>query len=133
MCKHYRKYMDFMWEFKQQRASLVNELSHFDKVISKLYHELEKVEPSEEFALSFVTQLHDALKKRRVIKQELLRVDAVLRPLLDTAEEVEKSVLRGRKTASRWRRDFKIKLTVNDVITKSCTVFEEISIETNQS
>lgn len=119
MCKHYRKYMDFMWEFKQQRASLSNELSRLDKIISKLYHELEKVQPSEEFALSFVTQLHDTLKKRRVVKEELLRIDAVLRPLLDTAEEVEKSVRRGRKTASRWRRDFKIKMTLEEVITAS--------------
>lgn len=82
MCQYHSKFNDFISGLNEQRALLITQVSRLDKKISNLYHDLEGVEPTEEFALSFVTQLHETLRKRRVIKDEMARLDTVLRLLL---------------------------------------------------
>ena len=43
-------------ELNNQRGILTKELSRLDKYISGMYHDLEGIDPSEEYALSYVTQ-----------------------------------------------------------------------------
>lgn len=119
MCQYHTKFNEFKAELNAQRALLTKELSRYDKRISNLYHELEKVEPSEDFALSFVQQLHDALKKRRVIKDELARLDAVLRPIDNITEEIETSVKQRKAVSKRWRQKFKISLSLEEIISNN--------------
>ena len=119
MCQYHAKFTKLLEELSAQRAVLTKELSRFDKRISNLYHELEKVEPSEDFALSFVQQLHDALKKRRVIKDELARLDAVLRPINGISEDIKTSVKQRKAVSKRWKQKFKISLSLEEIISNN--------------
>lgn len=100
-----------------QRGVLTRELSRLDKHISKMYHDLEGIDISQEYALSYVTQLHDVLKKRRVVKDEMARLDAVLNPLKNVVNDVDSAVRSRRKVSRRWRRAYKMRLTIEEVLT----------------
>lgn len=119
MCEYHSKFNEFMSELNAQRGVLSRELSRLDKFVSKMYHDLEGIDPGEEYALSYVTQLHDTLKKRRVVKDEMARLDAVLNPLRNVSGEIETSVNYRKKVSRRWKRDFKMTLTLEEVITAS--------------
>lgn len=119
MCEYHSKFNSLVSEFNAQRGVMIRELSRLDKFISKMYHDLEAIDPGEEYALSYVTQLHDTLKKRRVVKDEMARLDAVLNPLRNIAGEIETSVNTRKKVSKRWKRDFKMTLTLEEVITEN--------------
>ncbi len=107
-----------MSELNAQRVVLTKELSRLDKYISGMYHDLEGIDPSEEYALCYVTQLQDTLKKRRVVKDEMARLDAVLNPLRNIAGHIETSVNIRKKVSKRWKRDFKMTLTLEEVLSE---------------
>ncbi|MGA3674073.1 hypothetical protein [Lysinibacillus agricola] len=119
MCEYHSKFNGLLSELNNQRGILIKELSRLDKYISRMYHDLEGIDPSEDFALSFVTQLHDTLKKRRVVKDEMARLDAVLNPLKNVVNDVESAVRTRRKVSRRWRRSFKMRLTIEEVLTNT--------------
>lgn len=116
MCQYHSKFNGFINELNEQRALLIAQVSRLDKKISNLYHDLEGVEPTEEFALGFVTQLHDTLRKRRVIKDEMARLDVVLRPVSSIVGDIETSVKQRKAVSKRWQKDFKMTLTLEDVV-----------------
>lgn len=118
MCEYHSKFNGLLSELNTQRGVLVRELSRLDKYISSMYHDLEGIDPSEEYALSYVTQLHDTLKKRRVVKDEMARLDAVLNPLRNVAGDIETSVNIRKKVSKRWKRDFKMTLTLEEVLSE---------------
>lgn len=118
MCQYHEQFTEFVSKLNEQRALLISQVSRLDKKISNLYHDLEGVEPSEEFALSFVSQLHDTLKKRRVIKDEMARLDVVLRPIINIKPDIETSVKQRKAVSKRWQRDFKMTLSLEEVITE---------------
>ncbi|WP_036124860.1 hypothetical protein [Lysinibacillus sphaericus] len=118
MCDYYSKFNEFMSELNAQRVVLTKELSRLDKYISGMYHDLEGIDPSEEYALCYVTQLQDTLKKRRVVKDEMARLDAVLNPLRNIAGHIETSVNIRKKVSKRWKRDFKMTLTLEEVLSE---------------
>ncbi|MEE3806082.1 MULTISPECIES: hypothetical protein [Lysinibacillus] len=119
MCEYHSKFNGLLSELNNQRGLLTKELSRLDKYISSMYHDLEGIDPTEEFSLSFVTQLQDTLKKRRVVKDEMARLDAVLNPLRNVAGDIETSVNIRKKVSKRWKRDFKMTLTIEEVISAS--------------
>ncbi|MGA3675791.1 hypothetical protein [Lysinibacillus agricola] len=119
MCEYHSKFNGLLSELNNQRGVLTKELSRLDKYISSMYHDLEGIDPSEEYALSYVTQLQDTLKKRRVVKDEMARLDAVLNPLKNVVNDVETAVRARKKVSRRWERDFKMTLTLEEVITTS--------------
>ncbi|MEK4230735.1 hypothetical protein [Solibacillus sp. FSL H8-0538] len=119
MCEYHSKFNGLLSELNNQRGVLTRELSRLDKYISRMYHDLEGIDPSGEYALSYVAQLHDVLKKRRVVKDEMARLDAVLNPLRNVVGEIDTSVSNRKKVSNRWRRDFKMTLTLEEVITAS--------------
>jgi len=118
MCEYHSKFNGLLSELNNQRGILTGELSRLDKYISSMYHDLEGIDPSEEYALSYVTQLQDTLKKRRVVKDEMARLDAVLNPLRNVSGDIETSVNIRKKVSKRWRRDFKMTLTLEEVLSE---------------
>lgn len=118
MCKYHTKFNELLAELNGERTKLVAELSKLDKYVSSLYHELEKVELAEEFAFSFTSHLHDVLKKRRVVKDELARLDAVLHPVMAVENEVKELVVRRKNVSKRWKREFKMQLSIEEIITQ---------------
>ncbi|AWE07898.1 hypothetical protein DCE79_11095 [Lysinibacillus sp. 2017] len=119
MCQYHSKFTEFVDGLREQRSALNKQQSLLDKKISNLYHDLEGIEPAEEFALSFVKQLHGTLKKRRVIKDEIARLDAVLRPVMDITENVEEAVKSRKRHSKRWQHDFKMTMTLEEVISEN--------------
>ncbi|GAA4845678.1 hypothetical protein GCM10023310_24470 [Paenibacillus vulneris] len=90
-------------------------MSQLDRQISDIYHDLERYDIDEAAGYSVAVMLQEALRKRRAVKDELLK----LRPIYDLLEhnigEMDKQYAKANKNSANVRRSLNATLTISDI------------------
>lgn len=89
--------------------------SEMDRQISGVYHEIEKMEIDEVTGPAAVKLLQDVLRKRRVVKDELIRLQPIYCMLADHVDETEKQYRKRVAKSDEIRRSLNVTLNFNDI------------------
>jgi hypothetical protein len=103
-------------------TALNSEQSRYDKQVSGIYHELEKVELDEASGFAAVVTLQDVLRKRRVIKDEFTAIDRLRAVMSGCMADACKELSRQADKHARWCADFRITLSISDVIDEEALI-----------
>ncbi|GCD81917.1 hypothetical protein PTHTG4_09790 [Parageobacillus thermoglucosidasius] len=90
--------------------------SHYDKQVSAIYHELEKVELTHANAYEYALKLQDVLRKRRVVKDELARLQPVYNYINETFNKLQKQIERAISSSNKIRKSLNMTLSISEVL-----------------
>jgi len=93
--------------------------SHYDKQISEIYHELERIELNHVNAYDYALKLQDVLRKRRVVKDELARLHPVRNYINATFSELQKQIDRAVSKSNEIRKSLNVTLSISEVLNGS--------------
>ena len=93
--------------------------SQYDKQISEIYHELEKVELNHVNAYEYAIKLQDVLRKRRVVKDELARLQPIRNYVNATFNELQKQIDRVVSKSNEIRKSLNVTLSISEVLNGS--------------
>ncbi|WP_110930581.1 hypothetical protein [Paenibacillus bouchesdurhonensis] len=102
-------------EAKVTRDRLSRMLSDFDRAISNIYHELERVDLSPDSGYYAALLLQDVLRKRRVVKDELAGINHLALVLESAQSDLDQHIKRNKKRSRRWHRELNIRLEIEDI------------------
>lgn len=90
--------------------------SMVDKELSEVYHEIEAatLDPHREHQL--MQRLQDVLKRRRVVKDEFVRIQAVKLALDSSVNAVNQRYQSSVKKSDEIRRSLNVTMTITDVV-----------------
>jgi uncharacterized coiled-coil DUF342 family protein len=104
-------------------TSFYNELnkrqSQYDKQISEIYHELERAELNHVNAYEYAIKLQDVLRKRRVVKDELARLQPIRNYVNSTFNELQKQIDRVISKSNEIRKSLNVTLSISEVLNGS--------------
>lgn len=101
---------------KRNYRRLRGELSRIDKQISALYHELEKTDLSEEMGYQYSVALQNMLRKRRIIKDELISLEILRNTFRDSFEQANKRLTGNRTKSEKIRKSLNVSIKINEVV-----------------
>lgn len=101
---------------KQTYRKLIGEQSKVDKQISALYHELEKTDLSEELGYQYSRALQNLLRKRRVVKDELIPFEILNRELGKAMPNLDEHIMRNRINSENIRTELNVSLSIREVV-----------------
>lgn len=90
--------------------------STLDKELSAVYHEIEAATLDFQRGYQLIHRLQDVLKRRRVIKDELARIQAVRLALDSSVNTVNQRYQTIAKKSNRIRRSLNVTMTITDVV-----------------
>jgi hypothetical protein len=90
--------------------------SRYDKELSALYHELEKAELTPTSGYEFALKLQDVLRKRRVVKDEMARLQPIYNYVAQTFYTLQKQIERAISQSKRVRKSLNVTLSINEVL-----------------
>ena len=93
--------------------------SRYDKELSALYHELEKIELTPTSGYEFALKLQDVLRKRRVVKDEMARLQPIYNYVAQTFYTLQKQIERAISQSKRVRKSLNVTLSINEVLEES--------------
>lgn len=109
------RYQELTREAKETQGRLIQRLSGFDRAISNIYHELERIDLTPESGYYAVLLLQDILRKRRIIKDELAGLDRLVLVMESAQTDLDQHIRNSKKGSRRWHRELNIRLEIEDV------------------
>ncbi|MEI3606910.1 hypothetical protein SPD48_14495 [Pseudogracilibacillus sp. SE30717A] len=101
---------------KQNYYRLRDELSRVDKQISALYHDLEKTDLSEEMGYQYAVALQNMLRKRRIIKDELISLEILRNTFRSSFEQANKRLSGNRTKSEEIRKSLNVCIKIDEVV-----------------
>lgn len=101
---------------KRTYGKLVGELSKLDKQISALYHELEKTDLSEESGYQYSIALQNLLRRRRIVKDEMIPFEIMRRELGKSLPTLEEHINRNRMKSESIRSQLNVSISIDQVV-----------------
>lgn len=89
--------------------------SEMDREVSAIYHEIEKMELDEASALGAARLLQGALRKRRVVKDEIVRLQPIYQMLTTNVDETDKQYRKRVTKSDEIRRSLNVTLKIEDI------------------
>lgn len=101
---------------KRTYRKLMRELSRLDKQVSALYHELEKTDLSEELGYQYSIALQNLLRRRRVVKDEMIPFEIMKRELDKAFPVLEEHINRNRMKSESIRTSLNVSIRIDEVV-----------------
>jgi len=112
----YSQMRDSYDTIKRNHRKLRHELSQVDKQISALYHELERTDLCEELGYQYSVALQNILRKRRVIKDELIPLQILQDTFRDSFEQAHKRLSGNRSKSKKIRESLNVSISIDQVV-----------------
>ncbi|EES73310.1 hypothetical protein POTG_02062 [Paenibacillus sp. oral taxon 786 str. D14] len=96
---------------------LNRKLSELDRQINAIYHELEKCELDADSGFAAAVLLQDVLRRRRVVKDEIARMDPLFKFLSDHTGGLIDNYQKRVEKSEEIRRNLNVTLSLEEVIT----------------
>jgi len=114
---YYNKLSDFNAEVKSARDQLNALQSALDRKVADIYHDIERKENiTMNESHTIMAELKKTLEHRRVIKDELKRLDPLFYFLRDNMSQVESQYEKAKRKSYEIRESLNAQLTIDDVI-----------------
>lgn len=85
-----------------------------DRQISDFYHDLERYDLDGQAGYVAATMLQTTLRKRRAVKDELLKITPIYHALNDNIARMDTRYRRANSNSVKIRRSLNVKLTIDD-------------------
>jgi hypothetical protein len=118
MNNYYEKLSELFNEMKSEFERLNTVQSALDKQLSRAYHDLECLPclDSAEQGHEFAVRIHDILKRRRVIKQELGLIIPIYFSLKDEMGKIEDRYRKSARKGYELKQSLNVTMRLEDVL-----------------
>jgi hypothetical protein len=124
MCKaskHLEEIDNVIKSIKYDHKLLSEKVSKYDIAISDHYHKIETVNFNACEGYYLTKQLQELLRKRRIIKDEFSRLNALMQTLEvarmhNSINKSKQSITEAKKKSAEWQRDWKYTYSLEEVL-----------------
>lgn len=109
------RYRELTREAKETQDRLNQRLQGFDRAISNIYHEIERIDLTPESGYHAALLLQDVLRKRRVIKDEIGGLNSLVSILVTAQRDIDVRMKNSEKRSRRWHHELNIQIEIEDV------------------
>src|SRR5690606_9797771 len=103
-------------KYDSEYQKLAERLSHYDKLISEHYHKVETTNFNAVEGFYLSKNLQELLHKRRVIKNEMYRVNILKRNISATLGNTRVQMEDFKQNHQEWQKNWKHKYTLEEVL-----------------